>query len=338
MSFKPIFEKPINKEFEFTGSCPQDVRNKLGIRGKKNIGHYFVHLVASIYGGYASGELFNYTSDLGNGYMRNFNPDIAKETNLGTDFTEVKSVSHRTSCFNFKKCQVENYLTAVLNAYETNLGEKAPSWNIALARYGKHELLGTHLLQDKELVKTLSHSPIEIVNLSSNLFLGLLLMSDIHTNNQFSSRRPRYESGWKFSGGTFSKLAEGCNPGELFDVERFNAISLDDFLIDKVKVKKRSSEEIGDFFAQLGRSRFKLKPFTMIDYSLSKKDTKEWFDFIYDNHELICEDLDIEDGIDRIWHPEKYIESEFNEVWGDDEEKEVIVPLSVRKKEDEVPF
>lgn len=74
ISFRPYFSPPIDKD-SFTGKDSVDVRNQVGTRGKKNIGAYFVNLIASINGGYTSGEIYNQESSLAH-YNRNFRPDI----------------------------------------------------------------------------------------------------------------------------------------------------------------------------------------------------------------------------------------------------------------------
>lgn len=171
-------------------------------------------------------------------------------------------------------------------------------FDFSLVRYGNWDMLETHLLDDGELVRTLSHSGGTILSLPSNLAFALFLASDSRLRNQFSSRRPRNEPSWKISGKTISELHHSKGLSEIFDANRFNGLSLDDLMVDRVEFERFSSDEKWDIYCQFGKQRFKVNPFLITRFYLAPQYQKQWLNFLVENSELVCHTLGIENPLE----------------------------------------
>lgn len=305
IKFKPTLLPPMLKQKDYLGLDRSQIASKIAVRGKKNIGRYFLQLYTSIFGGYDSSNLFNPIIKINYEIKRNFIPDIIEYSENGRVYTEVKSVSLRTNQVSISKEQIENYSFANLKAYKE--GDRLPETNFAFFRYGTSSLVQTHNLPDEQLLEILSQEARELSIYPLNLLLTALMLKSPHEKDRTIHRGSNVNTYYGIRGRILTLLQQKNGLEQFLEEKFFDSNLVEELMLDKLKVEQFESSDKYDLFCQ----RRKISPFRITKYSFSDRQLKKWLKYFEANHNKWLSFLKVSDLYQIYQDEEKCQTTEF---------------------------
>ena len=238
----PVFLKYVIKEIVSTRTN----------HSVKNIGKFFTHLYAGIFGGEVNQVHFNALS--------RFYTDVSDVSDLKEVHTEVKGVSVKSgsptlACFQFARCCGLLYKLAQSGFYNAEM-------NYAIFRYGKgHENAKLYRHNHQGLSKELSKGIKSLLVVPLNVLIPILLNTSFRTKNHGSSQGRDEEPYWEPHGGLINKIHESPEAVDiLFEDAEKAGFSLDNLCAGDLERQEFTAPEN----AYLGR--YKVMPFRVTKY------------------------------------------------------------------------
>ena len=284
-----ILEPHLNRQVEVVDARTAYIRS---ITSGENISEFFKYLYASIYGGRVKKDPWRRGLNGSNQYS--FNPDVVREEEGITIYTEIKATSAHSSQLHSRLKQEANNLCRILEEVEAG---RTPEMEYALFRYGRTDLKGLHLLNNSQLVKTLAKSDKGLVISPFNHFLHLTTTSRLETRNQktsgFNEDSPNYHV---IRGGTHTELQDP----ERYLSELREAISqkrvLKELCLEDIKVEQGMTPKIEGFY----RAPFTVEPFPVTRYFVPEEKYERLIQNIAKHRKELTEALGIPDVTQEI--------------------------------------
>ena len=255
-----ILEPHLNRQVEVVDARTAYIRS---ITSGENISEFFKYLYASIYGGRVKKDPWRRGLNGSNQYS--FNPDVVREEEGITIYTEIKATSAHSSQLHSRLKQEANNLCRILEEVEAG---RIPEMEYALFKYGRYDLRGLYLLNNSQLVKTLARSNKELVVVPFNLFLHLTTSSRLETRDQtksgFNKDSPNYH------------VIRGSTHTELQDHERYlselreeisQKHTLKELCLDDLEVEQSTTPLVEGYY----RAPFTVEPFSVTRYFVPKE-------------------------------------------------------------------
>lgn len=303
--FDPVFLSPLLKDKDFLDLDRGQFASKIAVRGKKNIGRFFLQLYTTMFGGYESSSLFNPVIKINYEIKRRFIPDVTEYTDNGRVYTEVKSVSLRTNQITISKEQIENYSFASLMAYQE--GDKLPEINFGFFRYGYRDLVQSHNLPDKKLIELLSQEVRELSIYPLNLLLATLMLNPPHKKDRATPNSSNVNTYYSVKGKIITLLQQPKGLEQLLQQGDFGSDLVDELMLDKLKIEQFESSDKYDIFCQ----RRKMAPFRITKYYSSDRQLKKWLKYFNKNNDKVLSFLGVWDIYKMYQDEEKRQKTEF---------------------------
>ncbi len=240
------------KNSAFIRYAVKEIVNSRTNRSVKNIGEFFTHLYAGIFGGIVNPFCFHVS--------QGFLPDVSVVSDLKEVHTEVKGVSikrgsPKLACFQFARCCGLLYKLAQSGFFNTEM-------NYAIFRYGKgHENAKLYRHNHQGLSKELSKGVKNLLVVPLNVLIPILLGSEFKMSNHSSSEGRDEEPYWEPLGGLITQIHESPEAVDrLFEKASQKGFSLDDLCAGDLERQEFTAPE------NVYCGRYKVLPFRITRY------------------------------------------------------------------------
>lgn len=268
-----------------------------------NTSFFFAYLYASIYGGRVKKDPWGRGLNGSNPYS--FNPDIKREENGITIYTEVKATSAHSSQLHSRLKQEANNLCGILKKAEKG---EAPVMEYALFKYKRSdEEKSLHRLNNSQHVKALATSSKGLVIIPFSLFLHLTTSSRLETRDQTKSRfnkdSPRYH------------VIRGSTHTELQDPEKYlselreeisQELVLKELCLEDIEVEQAMTPRMEGFY----RAPFTVEPFSVTRYFVPEEKNERLIQSLAEHRKELTETLGIPDVFHEVEEKEKRAKEE----------------------------